>query len=37
MPIGLQLIGRAFSEATLLRAAYAYEQSTDWHTRAPSL
>jgi aspartyl-tRNA(Asn)/glutamyl-tRNA(Gln) amidotransferase subunit A len=31
MPIGLQLIGRAFSEDVLLRAAHAYEQSTDWH------
>lgn len=27
LPIGMQLIGRAFSEATLYRAAYAYEQS----------
>lgn len=37
LPIGLQLIGRPFDEATLLRAAHAYEQSTDWHTRAPQL
>ena len=29
LPIGLQLIGRAFDEATLLRAAHAYEQATD--------
>jgi aspartyl-tRNA(Asn)/glutamyl-tRNA(Gln) amidotransferase subunit A len=35
MPIGLQLVGRAFDEATVLRAAYAYEQATDWHTRHP--
>ena len=31
LPIGLQLIGRAFDEATLLRAAHAYEQATTWH------
>ena len=36
MPIGLQMVGRAFDEATVLRAAYAYEQATDWHTRHPS-
>jgi aspartyl-tRNA(Asn)/glutamyl-tRNA(Gln) amidotransferase subunit A len=37
LPIGLQLIGRAFDEATVLRAAHAYERATDWHTRRPSL
>jgi aspartyl-tRNA(Asn)/glutamyl-tRNA(Gln) amidotransferase subunit A len=37
LPIGLQLIGRAFEEATMLRAAWAYQQSTDWHTRKPRL
>ncbi|HEU5317858.1 MAG TPA: Asp-tRNA(Asn)/Glu-tRNA(Gln) amidotransferase subunit GatA [Chloroflexota bacterium] len=37
LPIGLQLIGKAFDEATLLRAAYAYEQATDWHTKRPAL
>jgi aspartyl-tRNA(Asn)/glutamyl-tRNA(Gln) amidotransferase subunit A len=34
-PIGLQLIGRAFEEETLLRAAHAYEQSTQWHLKKP--
>ena len=35
MPIGLQLAGRPFDEETVLRAAHAYEQSTDWHDRRP--
>jgi len=37
LPVGLQLIGRHFSEETLLRAAYAYEQATPWHTMKPAL
>jgi aspartyl-tRNA(Asn)/glutamyl-tRNA(Gln) amidotransferase subunit A len=36
-PIGLQIVGRPFDEATVLRVAYAYEQATEWHTRHPSL
>jgi aspartyl-tRNA(Asn)/glutamyl-tRNA(Gln) amidotransferase subunit A len=35
LPIGMQLIGRAFDEATILRAAYAYEQATQWHLKQP--
>ena len=35
LPIGLQLLAPAFDEALLLRAGYAYELSTDWHTRKP--
>ncbi|WKZ57649.1 MAG: Asp-tRNA(Asn)/Glu-tRNA(Gln) amidotransferase subunit GatA [Bdellovibrionota bacterium] len=35
LPIGLQLIGKPWDEGTLLRAAYAYEQQHDWHTRVP--
>ena len=35
LPIGLQILGKAFDEATLLRVAYAYEQNTDWHKREP--
>jgi aspartyl-tRNA(Asn)/glutamyl-tRNA(Gln) amidotransferase subunit A len=31
LPIGLQLLGKPFGEETLLRAAHAYEQATDWH------
>ncbi len=37
LPIGLQLLGPSFDEARLLQIAHAYEQSTDWHKRAPSL
>lgn len=37
MPIGLQLIGRHFDEARLLAVADAYQQSTDFHLRRPSL
>jgi aspartyl-tRNA(Asn)/glutamyl-tRNA(Gln) amidotransferase subunit A len=36
LPVGLQIIGKALDEATVLRIAHAYEQSTPWHTlRAP--
>ena len=37
MPIGLQLAGRPFDELTVLRAAHAYEQANDWHTRRPPI
>jgi aspartyl-tRNA(Asn)/glutamyl-tRNA(Gln) amidotransferase subunit A len=37
LPIGLQLIGRAFEEETILRAAHAYEQSTQWHRKRPMI
>jgi aspartyl-tRNA(Asn)/glutamyl-tRNA(Gln) amidotransferase subunit A len=33
LPIGIQLTGRAFDEATLLRAADAYERATSWHVQ----
>jgi aspartyl-tRNA(Asn)/glutamyl-tRNA(Gln) amidotransferase subunit A len=35
MPIGLQIVGRPFDEAILLRIANAYEQATQWHTQHP--
>ena len=35
LPIGLQLVGRPFDEATLLRLARAHERQTDWHRRLP--
>jgi aspartyl-tRNA(Asn)/glutamyl-tRNA(Gln) amidotransferase subunit A len=37
LPLSVQLLGRAFDEATLLRAARAYEQATDWSRRRPPL
>ena len=36
MPVGLQLIGNYFQEGTLLHAAHAFQQATDWHERAPA-
>ncbi len=35
LPVGLQLMGPALSEAMLLRVAHAYEQATDWHRVRP--
>jgi aspartyl-tRNA(Asn)/glutamyl-tRNA(Gln) amidotransferase subunit A len=35
LPVGLQLIGRPFDEAMLLRAAHDYQAETDWHQQAP--
>ena len=37
LPIGLQLIGRAFNEDFLLRLAHVYEQATPWHDARPTL
>jgi len=37
LPIGMQIIGKPFSEETLLKIAYAYEQATDWHKRKPNI
>jgi aspartyl-tRNA(Asn)/glutamyl-tRNA(Gln) amidotransferase subunit A len=37
LPIGLQIMGGAFDEATVLCVAHAYEQASDWHTRRPPL
>jgi aspartyl-tRNA(Asn)/glutamyl-tRNA(Gln) amidotransferase subunit A len=35
LPIGIQLAGRHWTEGTLLAAAHAYQQATDWHRRRP--
>ena len=37
LPIGLQILGPMWGEETILRAAHAYEQATEWHLRRPSL
>src|SRR5918993_515602 len=37
LPIGMQVIGKYFDEATILRIAYAYEQQTEWHRKKPAL
>ncbi len=37
LPIGMQLMARAFAEETIFRAAYTFEQSTDYHTARPAL
>ena len=36
MPVGLQLIGNYFDEGTLLHAAHAFQQATDWHNAKPA-
>jgi aspartyl-tRNA(Asn)/glutamyl-tRNA(Gln) amidotransferase subunit A len=37
LPLSMQIIGRRFEDATVLRVGHAYEQSTDWHRRRPQL
>jgi aspartyl-tRNA(Asn)/glutamyl-tRNA(Gln) amidotransferase subunit A len=37
LPVGLQIVGKAFDETGVLRIAYAYEQATTWHNRHPAL
>ena len=37
LPLALQIAGRPFDEATVLRIAHAYEQSTPWHNRRPPI
>ena len=37
LPIGVQLIGKPFGEETILRAAYAFEQNTEWHKRKANI
>lgn len=35
LPIGMQLIGKAFGESRLLNIAHGYQKETDWHTKTP--
>jgi aspartyl-tRNA(Asn)/glutamyl-tRNA(Gln) amidotransferase subunit A len=35
LPVGLQVLGPAFKEETILKVGHGYEQATDWHQRVP--
>ena len=37
LPVGLQIVGRDFSEGQLLNIAHRFQQATDWHTRTPGV
>jgi aspartyl-tRNA(Asn)/glutamyl-tRNA(Gln) amidotransferase subunit A len=37
LPVGLQIIGKPFDEATVLRAAHAFQEATGWHKERPAL
>ncbi len=37
LPIGMQLIGKPFDEATILRTGHAFEQATDWHKQRANI
>jgi Asp-tRNA(Asn)/Glu-tRNA(Gln) amidotransferase A subunit family amidase len=37
LPLSLQIIGRRFEDATVLRLGHAYEQATEWHTKRPPI
>jgi aspartyl-tRNA(Asn)/glutamyl-tRNA(Gln) amidotransferase subunit A len=37
LPIGMQIIGKAFDEPTVFKVGDAYQRLTDWHTRTPAL
>ncbi len=37
LPIGLQFIGKAFDEETIIKVAYTYEQNTEWHKKKPEI
>ncbi len=37
LPVGLQIMGAAFDEATVLRVAAAYEEATEWHRQRPAV
>ncbi|HEX8966914.1 MAG TPA: amidase [Chloroflexota bacterium] len=37
LPLSMQIVGKPFDEATVLRAGDAYQQATDWHLRVPPI
>lgn len=37
LPIGMQIAGRPFAEARVLKVADAYQRETDWHQRRPAV
>ena len=37
LPLAMQIAGRPFDEATVLRVGHAYEQATPWHNRLPPI
>lgn len=37
LPIGLQIVGRAWAEERILQVAHQYQRVTDWHTKIPTL
>src|SRR3954469_9380637 len=37
LPLSFQIVGKRFEDATVLRAAHAYEQATSWRSRRPGL
>jgi len=37
LPIGLQIVSRAWADAKVLNAAFAYEQATEWHNKKPAI
>ena len=37
LPIGLQIVSRAWNESGVLRIGYSYQEATDWHRKKPNI